>query len=118
MKANPNGKPKKPLLKIVPRWVLILLVLFVLVFAGLALTSPIAQRGFFFTPTLVAEEDLNGDSPAIIGTPGQQETNEVEEVPPVPEEIGYTDGIIIWSTVLILILLVGTLRETIVRKSR
>jgi hypothetical protein len=46
------------------------------------------------------------------------QTAEAETLPPTPEEIGYTDGIIFMSTLLILILLVGTLRETLRRKRR
>jgi hypothetical protein len=45
-------------------------------------------------------------------------TAEMEDLPPTPEEIGYTNGIIFCSTVLVLILLVGTLRETIRREGR
>ncbi len=37
-------------------------------------------------------------------------------LPPTPEEIGTTDGIIFWATVLVIILIVGTLRETLRRK--
>ena len=37
-------------------------------------------------------------------------------LPPTPEEIGYTDGIIFWATLLVIILIVGTLRETLRRK--
>lgn len=39
-----------------------------------------------------------------------------EMLPPTPEEIGYTNGIIFWATILVIILLVGTLRETLRRK--
>ena len=38
------------------------------------------------------------------------------DIPPTPDEIGYTDGIIFFATILVLILLVGTLREVIHRK--
>ena len=38
--------------------------------------------------------------------------------PPTPDEIGSTTGIIIWATILILILLIGTLRETLYRKGK
>lgn len=39
-------------------------------------------------------------------------------MPPTPEEIGYTDSIIFWATALVVILLVGTLRETLRRKGK
>ena len=37
--------------------------------------------------------------------------------PATPEEIGSTDGIILWSAILILILLVGTLRELLYQET-
>ena len=63
-----------------------------------------------------AHRDVNQET----GTPDPEQnltqTAEVEALPPTPEEIGYTDGIIFMSTLLILILLLGTLREALWRK--
>ncbi len=80
------------------------LVLGVLVLSILAFFSPVSQGWQETTPTPTAYEL----------TP----TNETEAPPPTPEEIGYTDGIIFMSTLLILILLIGTLREILRRKGR
>ena len=73
------------------------------------------MRGIVWsTPSQVSETDLG--SP--VGDLEMTQTAEQDAQPPTPEEIGYTDGIIFMSTLLILILLVGTLRETLRRKGR
>lgn len=87
------------------RWILIALVLGVLILSILAFISPISQGGR--EATLTPTDEL-----------GMTQTAEVDGLPPTPEEIGYTDGIIFMSTLLILILLVGTLRETLRRRGR
>ena len=84
-------------------WPLIGLVFIVLVFSILAFNSPVSRHPQVVTPSETAE-------PEMIVT--LQETQE----PPTPDEIGYTDGIIFWSTILILILLIATLREVVRRK--
>ena len=98
------------------RLVLIALVLGVLTLSILAFISPVSQGGQETTPS------PTGMSAQETGTPETEEnltqTAEVEALPPTPEEIGYTDGIIFMSTLLILILLLGTLREALRRKKR
>ena len=94
------------------RWVLIALVLGVLVLSILAFISPVSEGGQETAPTEERPTVTGADAPEMT------QTAEVEALPPTPEEIGYTDGIIFMSTLLILILLVGTLRETLRRKGR
>ena len=98
------------------RWVLIALVLVVLVLSILAFISPISQGGQGSTPTPSMMSGTDEATPA--GDLGMTQTAAVDTLPPTPEEIGYTDGIILMSTLLILILLVGTLRETLHRRKR
>lgn len=96
------------------RWILIFLVLAVLTLSILAFISPVSQGGQRPTPSPGAMEDQTaGETGEMLSA---TQTAEAEALPPTPEEIGYTDGIIIMSTVLILILLLATLRETIRRK--
>ncbi len=99
---------RKPWLK--PQWVLVMLVLGVLFLSSLAFSKPISQKRQ--DPTSVETQ-----TKTVTGTPEATATA-TEDEPPTPEEIGYTDGIIFCSTVLVLILLVGTLRETLRRKGR
>ena len=98
------------------RWILIALVLVVLVFSVLAFISPISQGGQGSTPTPSVVSGTGAATPS--GDLEITQTAEGETLPPTPEEIGYTDGIIFMSTLLILILLVGTLRETLRRRGR
>ena len=97
-------------------WILIALVVGVLILSILAFISPISQGGQVGTPTLtkasISEIEITNASLE------RTQTAQVDALPPTPEEIGYTDGIIFMSTLLILILLVGTLRETLRRKGR
>jgi hypothetical protein len=97
-----------------PYWILIVLVIGVLILATLAFLRPIAGSGPTVTPA---------DTTASLTPEGVQETlatgdqtSTATETPPSPEDIGYTDGIIFCSSVLVLILLVGTLREVIRRR--
>ncbi len=100
-----SGKhPQKEHSRFRKQWVLILLVLGVIFLSSLAFSKPISQGGQQATSTEVVATETPASSP------------ESEEEPPTPEEIGYTDGIIFCGTVLVLILLVGTLRETLRRK--
>jgi TRAP-type C4-dicarboxylate transport system permease small subunit len=96
-----------------PQWVLMVLVLGVMILASVAFihperqvnatTSPISTA----SPTPVVDETELSPDALVTAT---------ESLPPTPEEIGYTDGIIFCSSILVLILLVGTLRETLRRK--
>jgi hypothetical protein len=109
-KDCPDSKPRFS-----PHWVLFILTLGVLILSSLAFIKPAALSDQTQTPS-PSEGTLSGESVTpsamLTGTP------EAEQLPPTPEEIGYTDGIIFCSTVLVLILLVGTLRETMRRESR
>jgi len=98
--ADPKKKRSFSKLKFSLHWVLFILTLGVLVLSSLVFIKPISQNGSTLTPT-----------------PFEMMTA-TEELPPTPDEIGYTDGIIFFSTILVLILLVGTLRETIRREGR
>jgi len=97
-------------------WVLILLVLGVLALSILAFASPVSQGLQAATPSPTGLVDpATGETTENLDV---TQTAEAEALPPTPEEIGFTDGIIFMSTVLILILLLATLRETILRKNR
>ncbi|MDY6873739.1 MAG: hypothetical protein SVR81_07220 [Chloroflexota bacterium] len=104
--------PKQPQLG--PYWILIALVIGVLILATLTFLRPIAGSGPNVTPA---------DTTASLTPQGAAETEvtgeltpTATEAPPTPEDIGYTDGIIFCSSVLVLILLVGTLREVVRRR--
>jgi len=95
-------------------WTLLVMVFIIVVLAFMAFISPIAQpigeRVITVTVTPAPLEDGLEATPAA----------EVIVLEPEdfldPDEIGHTDGIIIWSTVLLLIVVIATLRETILRK--
>lgn len=96
-------------------WMLLIMLFVVSVLAVLALRSPISQPTGERTmiPTLTGSP--SADSLAVTPEPeviilGQDDFLD-------PEEIGHTDGIIFWSTVLVLITIIGTLREAILRKN-
>jgi len=93
--------------------ILFSLIIGVVILAILTFTRPISQGERTVTPCPTSMALTATAQPAgmeAIITP----TSEV--VPLTPEEIGYTDLIIFWSTVLVLILLVGVLRETILQR--
>jgi hypothetical protein len=97
-------------------WMLVVMMVVVVVLAVLALRSPISQptgeRMITLTVTSVSPEDnltATSEPEAIVLQPEDFLD---------PEEIGHTGNIIFWSTVLLLILLVATFRETIVRKKK
>ena len=93
--------------------ILFTLIIGVVILAILTFTRPISQGERTVTPCPTSMALTATAQPAgmeAIITP----TSEV--VPLTPEEIGYTDLIIFWSTVLVLILLVGVLRETILQR--
>ena len=106
---TPPAKKKK--VHFNPQWILLILVLGVIVLSVLALRSPVAERSHLLGPTSTPSPEVEEGE----GTPGDIDQTTPERPPPTVEEIGNTNGIIIWSTVLVLILLVGTLRETLFR---
>ena len=95
-------------------WFLFAMIVAILILAVLALRSPISQPVGERTmvPTLDAEiSEISPDEtpePVVIIMEPEDFLN--------PEEIGHTDGIIFWSTMLLLIVVIGTLREAILRK--
>ena len=109
-REKPSGKSKKR-----PWWVLIVLVIMVLLLSVLALNSPISQRAEDVTPSLTGLDEIVQDT----GMPAPTMAYPIDTTlePATPEEIGSTDGIILWSAILILILLVGTLRELLYQET-
>ncbi|MFN2304764.1 MAG: hypothetical protein ACK2TV_13625 [Anaerolineales bacterium] len=111
--ANLNGDQNKSIKRWVPQIILFVLMIAVVTLAIITFTRPISQQAQTETssPTqqalLTEEATLNVDL-----TP----TPLVAIEPPTPENIGYTDGIIFWSTILVLIMLVGVLIETVRRR--
>jgi hypothetical protein len=96
-----------------PYWILIVLVVGVLILATLAFLRPIAGG----SPTATPADTAASLTPEGLDTlAAGEQTPTATEAPPAPEDIGYTDGIIFCSSVLVLILLVGTLREVIRRR--
>jgi hypothetical protein len=97
-------------------WMLVGMMIVVVVLAVLALRSPISQptgeRVITLTVTSVSPEDN------LMATPEPESIVLQPEDFLDPEEIGHTDNIIFWSTMLLIILLVGTFRETFLRKNR
>jgi len=108
---KPRGQMK---IKFEPLYFLFILSLVILSLFIIAFARPVypASLNATIEPTLKAslETDQPENENLLTTTP----TPELE--PPTPEEIGYTDGIIFWATVLVIILLAGTLRETLRRK--
>ena len=90
-------------------WALLVMVVMILALAALAFMSLISQPTRQLIPTVTVTSSPLGGS--ITPTP------EPDQLVLDREEIGHTDGIIFWSTVLLLILLIGTIRETILRKN-
>jgi uncharacterized protein YpuA (DUF1002 family) len=96
-------------------WFLYVLVIAVLILSILAFRSPISQQ--------VEEPTV---SPTLWVSQAEETNKEVEQnLTPAPEEtlvrpeeIGYTDEIILWSAILVLIPLVATLREYLLKKER
>jgi hypothetical protein len=95
-------------------WTLLVMAFIIVVLAFLALRSPISQpvgeRVITVTVTSAPLED------GLVTTPEPEVIVLEPEDFLDPEEIGHTDGIILWSTVLLLIVVIATLRETIMRK--
>jgi hypothetical protein len=96
-------------------WFLYVLVLAVLILSILAFRSPISQD--VGEPTASPTIGMSQDEETIKAVE-QNLTPAPEETPIRPEEIGYTDEIILWSAVLVLIPLIATLREFLIKKKR
>ena len=110
-----NGHDEKPNGKFTVKswWVILVLVVVVLFLSILALNSPVSQRAEEATPSATARDALDQGTGTLEPAYPVEGTGEL----PIPEEIGTTDGIIFWSTILMLILLVGTLRELLHRRN-
>jgi len=97
------------------QWWLIILILGVLILSSLAFIQPNPQKDQLVTPSPSLLTATAGEATTDTALPP---TVEDDSLPPTPEEIGYTNGIIFFSTILVLILLIATLRETIRREGR
>jgi len=114
MTNGQKNDPKGTRLGFGSQLILFTLIIGVVILAILTFTRPISQVERTITPcptslALTATAQPAGTTIALTPT--------TEVVPLTPEDIGYTDLIIFWSTVLVLILLVGVLRETILQKN-
>lgn len=103
-------------LRFFPHGILLILILSVIFLSVMAFINPAAQD---VTPTpspfsTTSAADVQENATQSFEGAGTDEP----VAPPSPEEVGSTDSIIIWSTVLILILIIGTLRETILHKDQ
>jgi len=110
--SHENGQ-NRTRLGIGSQLILFTLIIGVVILAILTFTRPISQGTRTVTPcptSLALTATTQPSGTAIVNT----QTSEVVSL--TPEEIGYTDLIIFWSTVLVLILLVAVLRETILQK--
>lgn len=97
-------------------WVLVVVLVLVIVLAVFSWRSPISQP----TGERMITLTVTSGSPdqGLVLTPQPELILLGPEDFLNPEEIGHTDGIILWGTVLMLILLLATLRETIRRKKK
>jgi hypothetical protein len=95
------------------KWGLVILIMSVLIVASFAFGRQESEETATASPTAALMESAETEAAAGNGTITETVT---PDVPPSPDEIGYTDGIIFFATVLVLILLVATLREVIHRK--
>lgn len=109
-----DPQPKKPVIG--PQWILLMLVIGVMIITSIAFMQPVSSGLPTPTPTgevsaypVAGATGESGAEPAPTLTPTE---------PPSEEEVGYTDGIILCSSVLVLILLVGTLRENLHRRNQ
>lgn len=107
---EPNGEIRASKLM----WMLMTMLVVVLILAMLALRSPISQP--IGERTMVPTPDPSAPVESLTATPVPEVIIMEPEDFLNPEEIGHTDGIILWSTILLIIVLVGTLRETFLRK--
>ncbi len=110
-----NGKHKRILtkFKFEPQYFIVFFSLVILITFVIVFVRPVYPASL---------QTTTGPSIAAIVNPQSTSDNGVAptptNLPPTPEEIGYTDGIILWATILVVILLVGTLRETLRRKGK
>lgn len=108
---QPQSKPVRPNSRFT--WVVVVLILVVLVLASLELGLSNPEP----SPTATVTEDIIKSTQTSTVLASNPATETIPpDVPPSPDEIGYTDGIIFLATILVLILLVGTLREIVHRK--
>lgn len=116
MGENQDNPRRQLKIKFEPQYFLFILSLVILFLFIIAFARPVYPASLNATveptKTTSLETDQPGNENLLTTTP----TPELE--PPTPEEIGYTDGIIFWATVLVIILLAGTLRETLQRKGK
>lgn len=93
---------------------LIAMIVVILILAVLALRSPISQPTGDRTMVPTLDDEITEGSPDATPEPVViiMEPEDFLD----PEDIGHTDGIIFWSTILLLIVVIGTLREAILRK--
>lgn len=111
--ANLNGDQNGSKVGLAPQIILFLLIIAVVILAILTFTRPISQGAQTETPCPTLQALMTEQSTLFVDvTPTPLAPLE----PPTPEDIGYTDGIIFWSTILVLIMLVGVLVETLRRK--
>ena len=107
-----NNERLRSKMRIEPQYVMIFFSLVILLVIIAAFVRPV------YPATL--SQTVEPSFTPIAETPQMTEASEITptptSLPPTPEEIGYTDGIIFWATILVIILLVGTLRETLRRK--
>lgn len=111
--SEDNNTRKEKKFRFRPQWILFVIVLGVVVLSVLALRSPVAERSNILGPTPTPSPEVEDSDEE--GTPDQPDLATPQQAPPTVEEIGNTNGIILWSTVLVLIILVGTIRETLSR---
>ncbi len=95
------------------KWELVILILSVLILASFAFGRPNGQEAITASPTATLMTNAETGTATVNNTTTETVT---PDIPPSPDEIGYTDGIIFFATILVLILLVATLREVIHRK--
>ena len=112
MTGRKKDRPKFRL-KLGPHWLLLIMVMGVLILTSLAFIRSDTPEAVESMPSQTATESTQiGETLSSTMTPEM----EAESSSPTPEEVGYTDGIIFFSSILVLILLVGTLRETVRRE--
>lgn len=97
-----------------PQYLIFVFSTVVLLLFLIAFVRPVYPAALGLTTEPTTEAILEADQQEAENLLTTTPTPELE--PPTPEEIGYTDGIIFWATVLVVILLAGTLRETLHRK--
>jgi len=100
--------------KFEPQYLIFVFSTVVLLLFLIAFVRPVYPAALGLTAEPTTEASLEADQQDAENLLTTTSTPELE--PPTPEEIGYTNGIIFWATVLVIILLAATLRETLYRK--